>query len=792
MRKRWVSLWIVVLICIISTAKTPVQASQANQLTIDLSQVPTKFHGAFSKMLQWFEQQARQNPNQTTYGISSFEDHGDWAFATLAAFDQKAKYYRGESYSVILKDDKDWLAVMDLMPEFDSIVQEIPASLISTQSRQILLHLNEPIPNAPQVAMKFPWNNGQHWMLTQGWHYEVMYLSQAVDFAPATNSADKQILSAHAGTVTQICNGSLSHAIRLQASDGTQTGYIHIQAGTLNVHLNQSIPQGYLLGSTVEGNGSDNCGTWYGAHVHLELQSQSVTLDGWTANSSNIWTANSGETKGIYDWFGSTNQQGVIRGYIDGPTPNSTIKDTTQVRGWAKIDQSSIREVQIYARLNTANHTFEHIANATYGDYRSDPGIEGPYGWHLDWDTRKYGNGNSEFRVKAITTSGQEQWLPSSASQNPTTTINVTIQNPVHPCFKPLYRYFHPTSLRHTYTSNWAELGFGDVHWNYENLEGYITQTASCHMPNAVALYRVAHTSIIPKHLLVDEYERNVLIDSGNYRDEGILGYFTQQSQSQYATRQLYRLYHSGRNDHFYTISQAEVNAAIASGYQSETFHGYLFDLVNTAPNKPTTTSPGQNTVVHNPSVQLTWTDPGDPDNYPSNYRDYQVEIEAAVGGWTQTRPWSRDATWTLTLPQSGVYYWKVMAGDGMTGSVWSDVMTFTLNQLPNSPTLISPVNNSQQASTTLNLRWQDTGDPDNYPRATRNYWPALWKSDQSWSLYPGWQDATSWSVTVPEPGTYCWRMYSGDGLTPSLPSETRCIYVNNGQFKFFIPLARR
>lgn len=85
-------------------------------------------------------------------------------------------------------------------------------------------------------------------------------------------------------------------------------------------------------------------------------------------------------------------------------------------------------------------------------------------------------------------------------------------------------------------------------------------------------------------------------------------------------------------------------------------------------------------------------------------------------------------------------------------------------NQPPNTPNPIAPANGSRLNNPNITLTWQDTGDPDNKPRPSRDYYAQVWKSDNSWSQTRDWNVATSWNITVPNEGLYYWRVMSGDG----------------------------
>lgn len=90
----------------------------------------------------------------------------------------------------------------------------------------------------------------------------------------------------------------------------------------------------------------------------------------------------------------------------------------------------------------------------------------------------------------------------------------------------------------------------------------------------------------------------------------------------------------------------------------------------------------------------------------------------------------------------------------------------------PNAPILQSPANGVTLGSRSMTLSWQDGGDPDNGPRASRDFYASIRKPDNSWSANSGWQFGTSWNVTVPADGTYVWNVQAGDGAVGTWAGE--------------------
>lgn len=96
-----------------------------------------------------------------------------------------------------------------------------------------------------------------------------------------------------------------------------------------------------------------------------------------------------------------------------------------------------------------------------------------------------------------------------------------------------------------------------------------------------------------------------------------------------------------------------------------------------------------------------------------------------------------------------------------------------SVNQDPHAPALQEPSNGATLGGTTVTLRWQDTGDPDNGPRPFRDYRVELWQEGTAWRTFSQWQLPTEWRTTVPGPGVYYWKVISGDSIGASPESST-------------------
>jgi hypothetical protein len=122
---------------------------------------------------------------------------------------------------------------------------------------------------------------------------------------------------------------------------------------------------------------------------------------------------------------------------------------------------------------------------------------------------------------------------------------------------------------------------------------------------------------------------------------------------------------------------------------------------------------------------------------------------------------------------QIGTYSYRALDHKGVR---WSNRVTFTVvseppdptNQPPNRPTLLTPPNGSTTDTATPTFTWNDTGDPDNGPQATRSFWVTLRSLDGTQVAESGWISDTRWTAPTLADGTYQWRVKASDGAAES------------------------
>jgi hypothetical protein len=110
---------------------------------------------------------------------------------------------------------------------------------------------------------------------------------------------------------------------------------------------------------------------------------------------------------------------------------------------------------------------------------------------------------------------------------------------------------------------------------------------------------------------------------------------------------------------------------------------GVKFVLQNRPPSTPILVSPSDGAAAASPSVTLQIQDTGDIDNYLRTYRDFCYRVENVAGTWGLDNCWTTNTSWSVTVPASGSYRWRVQSGDGELPSTWSVWRSFSYNAPP-------------------------------------------------------------------------------------------------------------
>ncbi|GAA5484465.1 hypothetical protein [Haloferula sargassicola] len=138
-------------------------------------------------------------------------------------------------------------------------------------------------------------------------------------------------------------------------------------------------------------------------------------------------------------------------------------------------------------------------------------------------------------------------------------------------------------------------------------------------------------------------------------------------------------------------------------------------------PGAPVAVSPVDQAIVTELRPTLTLDNAIDPQSDPLTYRFEVYADEAltqlvaqvpAVAAGSGTSSWKVD----INLPDNHFYWWRSRADDGDDLGPWSEVATFAVNEinnLPDVPVLVSPLNGTTIYSLSELLIWRTTEDPD-------------------------------------------------------------------------------
>lgn len=164
-----------------------------------------------------------------------------------------------------------------------------------------------------------------------------------------------------------------------------------------------------------------------------------------------------------------------------------------------------------------------------------------------------------------------------AASGSSTDTAHAAHHQSNVPGTVPLYRLYQPTIIDHFYTTNISEAQNAIQHLGY-NDEGVAARIWPSHAFGTVPLYRLYSPGATDHFYTTNSAERNNAISHLGYNDEGIAGYVYPNRGHGHGGAPLYRLYSSGGTDHFYTMSPAERDNAVAhDGYTYEGIAAYVF-----------------------------------------------------------------------------------------------------------------------------------------------------------------------------------------------------------------------
>lgn len=240
-------------------------------------------------------------PEGGDFFVTSVRWEEDWAIVSVSLADldippdegSNTRLADAPSYVVLLAEsDGQWSGSVEGDPNMEKTMAKLPADVLSSFARNVLMGKQNNSPQAVQASYKLPWPSGFPWIRTDGygdpgWHNSALWTFPAnhsldFDILGYTNS---DILAAATGTIRYMCRGANNQwFVRVEDDDGVSLGYLHLDGATVpsNITELERVTQGQYMGRMREGWISDGCGTSEGTHIHIFFPYKPFTIDGYT------------------------------------------------------------------------------------------------------------------------------------------------------------------------------------------------------------------------------------------------------------------------------------------------------------------------------------------------------------------------------------------------------------------------------------------------------------------------------------------------------------------------------
>jgi hypothetical protein len=167
-------------------------------------------------------------------------------------------------------------------------------------------------------------------------------------------------------------------------------------------------------------------------------------------------------------------------------------------------------------------------------------------------------------------------------------------------------------------------------------------------------------------------------------------------------------------------------------------------------------------------SVTLDWNAVTSPDGDPVQYY-VQVDDASNFSSPNYTSGWTSGISWSVTVPTTSTWYWRVMARDAthtFAVSSWSTSDSFSIFSAnpPPAPTLIDETNISAPVPADVTLDWNAVISPDGDP--VQYYVEVDDASNFSSPNYTsGWISGQTWTASIGSSGTWYWRVAARDSV---------------------------
>jgi C1A family cysteine protease len=201
-------------------------------------------------------------------------------------------------------------------------------------------------------------------------------------------------------------------------------------------------------------------------------------------------------------------------------------------------------------------------------------------------------------------------------------------------------------------------------------------------------------------------------------------------------------------------------------------------------PNVPSIIYPANDEIIYSDHITFRFSSNGDPDNGPNPYPDFSVRVYDAVNGQCLLdSPWSIHNYYDWIIPYSGRFMYHIACGDG-ANDTRSETRFFTAafsaNVPPYAPIITSPNHGDTFTNRTINIAWEDQGDPDNGPNNYRDYSVRIFNAADGQKIVDtAWSRNNNFVWTAPYAGRFYIHIAAGDGANDTKSKEIM-IRINN------------
>lgn len=251
------------------------------------------------------------------YSVGVYYDHAKWAMGTIGAWiEGEGPNWADSPWFLVRRYESGWVTVvLQSAPEFRSILDTIPPSEMDTDLRAELLGESTHSKTGNAVALKWPWKEGQTWQITR-WHDDQI----AIDFS--TGSPSPWLISAASAFTTIKCESDVSNETWIKQTTDVGVfiyGHLDISPEDRDPFRGKNVAMGTPFGLPYDGNENagwykkvngiyksctegevgcgrykwkNKCGIGTGKHIHWNLPSHSLTIDGWTGQGNHCLEKN--------------------------------------------------------------------------------------------------------------------------------------------------------------------------------------------------------------------------------------------------------------------------------------------------------------------------------------------------------------------------------------------------------------------------------------------------------------------------------------------------------------------